>query len=848
MAPPSKQSMNELDSPVAPLATTSTKGSPLSAGSRPPGGIPLKLALSVTLLLGLLFTLLLLVYKHLQTQELHRTLLEEHHALALNLVDANLQYKSRSADLARNWLNRIEVIDSADRSTSGPNELRVLQQELMKLWRDHHSAEGVGGLQLINEQGLALVELGQFPPRYPVPALSQTASGTISPLSEMLHSQFCYETRCTTATLLPMQENRDLQGVLALYRDLSPLAQRLRRNTDLRTGLVSVSEDASEPWLARIVASNIDQNDLNKLTALMPYQSLLHKVVVTGSGADLNAWTLLPLNTQSGLYMLVQIPDPAMPGPPLNLIAISCLMIVIIAASVVFMNARGLSSRIKRHGALLPLLGHKHYLQVRQELQNMGHSLWPDESDLLGDAVEDLSFQLESREQVSEVLDQEMERLSLFDGLTGLANRHLLQYETQNDIRALHGDDHDDRMVAIVLMDLDKFKRIIDSLGHQQGDLILEQIAERLINSLGNVGLVARPGGDEFAILVRSAKRQQQLQTLSQKVLELVRQPLRLSGTTLVISGSIGVSIAGEKDSASDLLKHAEIAMYKAKEMGGNQYCLFNADMATEVQDNLSLESEIRRGFGNNEFTLYLQPKVNMDGKIQGFESLVRWDHPDRGVLSPFTFIPAMENMGFISQLDNWILETSCRQLKVLEALYPDISIAVNISSAHFTQRSFLAFLKSCLKKYPINPNNLELEITETMLMENMNAGLAVIQDIKKLGVRIAIDDFGTGYSSLGYLKKLPVDTLKIDREFIKDIPDSEQDMQISSVIIFLAKQLHFKVVAEGVETSEQLVFLKASQCDLAQGFYFSRPIPAHKAVLMLESERLEGQASQDAG
>lgn len=198
-----------------------------------------------------------------------------------------------------------------------------------------------------------------------------------------------------------------------------------------------------------------------------------------------------------------------------------------------------------------------------------------------------------------------------------------------------------------------------------------------------------------------------------------------------------------------------------------------------------------------------------------------------------------MEEMGFISQLDNLVLEASCRQLNVWKNLYPDISIAVNISSTHFTDRNFLVFLQKCLKKYPIDPKKLELEITETLLMENMNVGLEVINSIKALGVGIAIDDFGTGYSSLSYLKKLPVDTLKIDREFIKDIPDSESDMQISSVIIFLAKQLGFKVVAEGVETSEQLVFLKANKCDLAQGFYFSKPIPAHKAIIMLESQRL---------
>lgn len=505
----------------------------------------------------------------------------------------------------------------------------------------------------------------------------------------------------------------------------------------------------------------------------------------------------------------------------------------------VFLCGRTIRQRLITQTRLLPLLGQKQYPQLRAQLQHAGTSHWINEFNLIEDSLSSLSYQLESLENTVDIRNQEMERLSLFDSLTGLPNRHLLQYEIDNDLKQLHQHNHEG-IVAVMLLDLDKFKRINDSLGHQIGDAVLDKMAKRLKGSIRSLGLVARLGGDEFAILLRKVKRPEQLNALSQKVLELVRRPVETNDTTLVISCSIGISIATADDTANDLLKHAEIAMYKGKETGGNDSRLFNAQMAAEIHNNLSLESEIRRALGDQEFTLYLQPKVSMDGIIKGFESLVRWDHPDRGILPPGEFIPAMESMGLISELDNWVLEASCRQLKVLEPHYPNITIAVNISSTHFTDQSFLSFLQSCLRKYPIDPCKLELEITETLLMENMSSGREVIDKIKQLGVRIAIDDFGTGYSSLSYLKKLPVDTLKIDREFIKDIPDSESDMQISSVIIFLAKQLHFSVVAEGVETSEQLVFLKASQCDLAQGFLFSKPIAAHKAILMLESERID--------
>ncbi|MBU3070199.1 EAL domain-containing protein [Aestuariicella sp. G3-2] len=523
----------------------------------------------------------------------------------------------------------------------------------------------------------------------------------------------------------------------------------------------------------------------------------------------------------------------------LMLLAIIYIALTLLISLIIFLTFQRFSQRLHDYASLLPLLGQKQYQLLREKLRKLQGNHWSGELNEAEASLSTLSYQLEAQEKTVDIRTQEVERLSLFDPLTGLANRHLLQYEIQSDLEHLSQSPRDN-LVAILLLDLDNFKRINDSLGHQYGDVILQKMAKRLKGAIHSLGLVARLGGDEFAILLRSARRPEQLQILCQKILGLVQKPLVIDQTSLVISCSIGISTASLEDTPEDLLKHAEIAMYKAKQSGGNSHRLFNAKMAAEAHDNLSLESELRRGFEESEFTLYLQPKVSMDGIIKGFESLVRWDHPDRGILPPSEFIPAMENMGFISMLDNWVLEASFRQLKVLEPHYPDIILAVNISSTHFTKESFLVFLHECLQKYPINPSRLELEITETLLMKNMSAGLEVIRKIKEMGVRIAIDDFGTGYSSLSYLKNLPVDTLKIDQEFIKDIPDSESDMQISSVIIFLAKQLHFSVVAEGVETAQQLSFLKSNHCDLAQGYFFSKPIPAHKAILMLESERID--------
>ncbi|GAA5315664.1 MAG: hypothetical protein AseanaTS_08690 [Candidatus Pelagadaptatus aseana] len=555
--------------------------------------------------------------------------------------------------------------------------------------------------------------------------------------------------------------------------------------------------------------------------------------------------TILPISLISLLLLLVAGYQLTYSGfdwfPLLTLIfcgAIVCASIVMVAHSF--------SDRLRKLTNLLPLIGEGRFQEVHGALASSIKTKNPTELDQLETSLLELSDKMEDQNRNIDFHNKEIERMSLFDTLTGLANRHLFQYEVQSDLQEIREDKRED-MIAVIIIDLDKFKRINDSLGHQLGDLLLEKLGKRLKKATSSLGLIGRPGGDEFAILLRNLKRTEQLDSLCNKLLALVSRPINLGETSVVVNASIGVAASSAGESASDLVRHAEIAMYKAKDNGGNNYCIFSPEMASEAHENLLLESEIRRAFEEEEFTLYLQPKVDMNNKIRSFEALVRWEHPDKGIIPPGEFIPAMENMNFISQLDDWILETSCRQLKILMQHYPGLSIAVNISSTRFAEESFLHFLQECIKVYQLDPSHLELEITESMLMENMAGAMKILSEIRDMGVSIAIDDFGTGYSSLSYLKDLPVNTVKIDRAFICDIPDSEKDMQISSVIIYLAKKLNYKVVAEGVETKDQMEFLKDSQCDLMQGFYFSKPIPAHKVLLMLETERLIGLGLDDS-
>jgi len=803
-----------------------------------------------------------------QLQQQQRVQLQQQHSHAQQLLQGLAQAHS---------LNSLKLGQTLAQMVSEDlkyGRIQPAQQRLTQYWQNQRSKAlltgGLSSLTLIDETLASTLHFGNEQP-------SQSLLSSLTPTNEYTHVS-CFAGHCSQWIAIPIEAvnntgsaaPEDLHaddsatkistphslGTLIISSSLEPLRQQIQESgfsnqftyRTPKTEPISATAPTADIPAWQLYFPTAPKTDvltsLNDIAKQQDYRQLVTQPVLSAN----TAWGLLPYpgKTANSLMLLINHPVdshllPATMSRTLQVYALAgCVLALLLAIAL-----RGPLHRLQQQTHLMPLLGQKQFQQIREDIFKNQRS-WPDELDLLDQAMCTLTYQLESLEQAVDVRTQEMERLSLFDTLTGLANRHLFQYELQNQLQEYKAQ-KSDQLTAVVLLDLDKFKRINDSLGHQQGDLLLEKMGKRLKQTIRSMGLVARLGGDEFALLLRNIKHPQQLDIIGEKIQALVSKPIELNDSSVVVHCSVGISLASLNDSANDLIKHAEIAMYRAKSNGGNSFQRFNPNMATEAQDALSLERDIRRGLDEKEFTLFLQPKVDMEGHIKSFEALVRWDHEERGLLPPGEFIPAMESMGFISELDNWMLEITCRQLKVLESLYPDLSISVNISSTHFTDHGFLTFLQQCLKKYPIDPSRLELEITETLLMENMSTGLEVIDKIKLLGVRIALDDFGTGYSSLSYLKTLPIDTVKIDREFIKDIPDSESDMQISSVIIFLAKQLHFEVVAEGVETAEQLAFLKASHCDLAQGFFFSKPIAAHKALLMLENERLNLLSGHDA-
>ena len=749
-------------------------------------------------------------------------------------------FASSATELAN--LGHLLLDDSIKLASITRDTTHNIEQHWQRLQQDWQLAS----LRLDDGQGYPLLHIGQ-PLRIEIINWIHDLPKNIQAPANRLH---CRQV-CIQYTVIPVfteSSSAPHRLILAKHLNTNLKAFEFDHKLEIASVFTGQTENQDLPWWNANVVNLSERGTLlpvvSKLSQTVPIGTLLDtpQIITLNDNfyaawlnkipfhADKDTHLLLLNNINDRQHKLDQDIKRTLVYSTVGL-AVTCLILLLLSQAYI--------SRIKHHLKLIPKLESKQFNEVRSELpHNEQITRWfVDEFDQLNQATNDLTNQYESLEHTVTSRTEEMQRLSLFDPLTGLANRNLLQYELQSDVDNI--DQSGNKLLALILIDLDKFKRINDALSHQEGDNLLAKIAQRLKGATQHLGIIARMGGDEFALLLHGFQRASQAESLSQKILALVAKPISLDNhPNIEINASIGVAIYTEDCSPHDLIKQAEIALYKAKAAGGGHVQVYSPDMADAFSDTLSLEGEIKRAFKEKEYTLYLQPKVNMDAKIEGFEALARWDHPDRGILSPAEFIPVIEKIGLIHMLDNWVLEASCRQLNVWKEHFPQISLAVNISSTHFTDQRFLETLKQCLKKYPIDPNTLELEITETLLMENLGAGLDVINQIKELGVSIAIDDFGTGYSSLSYLKTLPIDTLKIDREFIKDIPESEADMQISSIIIYLAKQLGYKVVAEGVETSEQMVFLKANRCDLAQGFYFSKPVPAHKTMVMLEYQQ----------
>ncbi|MFY8273138.1 bifunctional diguanylate cyclase/phosphodiesterase [Pseudoalteromonas sp. SSDWG2] len=446
-------------------------------------------------------------------------------------------------------------------------------------------------------------------------------------------------------------------------------------------------------------------------------------------------------------------------------------------------------------------------------------------------SAQDISFVKESQ--------RKMEQLAYFDTLTGLANRTFFRMQLRKSM-ALAERGH--YAFALFYFDLDEFKRINDTLGHDIGDQLLIEVANRLKNRLRTEDTIARLGGDEFAVLLSGIENYERAAEVANTIQRTLNQPILLGNNEVIISASIGITMAPDDSSEEDqLLKHADLAMYEAKAKGKNTHHFYSRELNAAANERLYIENELRQGIRDKQFHLNYQPQVDSrSGKILGFEALIRWVHPSRGAISPVKFIPIAEATGLIVELGEWVLREACCFSARRSQLGLESNISVNLSVRQFQDANLVPMLASVLRETHVSPKNLHLELTESMLMGDVETAISQLHEIKRLGVSISIDDFGTGYSSLSYLKKFPVDVLKVDRSFVQDIPDDPNDMEITAAIIAMAQKLNLNVVAEGVETKAQVDFLKANNCFVVQGYYFSKPLSEGDVLKLSEHFEVE--------
>jgi diguanylate cyclase (GGDEF)-like protein len=431
-------------------------------------------------------------------------------------------------------------------------------------------------------------------------------------------------------------------------------------------------------------------------------------------------------------------------------------------------------------------------------------------------AMQDISFIKQSQKK--------MEQLAYFDVLTGLANRSYFRDQLRKAIAmSLRGY----YSFALLYFDLDEFKRINDTLGHDAGDELLKEVAKRLISRLREEDTIARLGGDEFAVILSGIKDRGQASTIAANLQQAFAAPVKLGNHEVSISASIGITVAPEDASEEELLlKHADLAMYEAKARGKNMFHFFSPDLNEAANERLLIENQLREAIREHQFLLYYQPKVDIrDNTIIGYETLLRWLRPDNTLVPPLRFISVAESTGLIVQIGEWIIWEACRFLSRQHSRGHNITLSINLSVRQFNDDNLPEIVERILLRTGANPKCLIFEITESMLMGDTDAAINQLNQLKRLGVSLSIDDFGTGYSSLSYLKRFPVDELKIDRSFVKDIPDDRNDMDIVAAIIAMAQKMNLRVVAEGVETAEQVEFLRKNACYLVQGYYFSMPL-----------------------
>ena len=758
-----------------------------------------------------------------------------------NTLDQGQAQFALHSDILRSKLNVWLESFAEITQFSQQNDVTVFAEQLANQFDGLQLNLNVENVWLVDAQKKALFVTSMMPA-----AAQKNVEQVLK--SQYPHHQIYCQQQCQLLLSLPLLNNQGQVVVVTMSASLVDMLYAINTSLNSDVAVISfpVQANRSEGDVDIVSASNVEltQSLLDANTEIS-----LATVLKQGIQIDLEDKSylvnLLPLAKNSQRVFYLALMDDVTLFKEKNVrdrqqFLISLSGIFFILGFFVYFVARPFTKRLLLLSGALPLLSNKKFDQFRQ-IKLRKPILFTDELDVLSHSAVALSYELEQLNIEVEQKTKELENIAMYDLLTGLPNRNMLNYQLRKSIANIGRYPSG---VAVLFLDLDDFKKVNDSNGHTEGDKLLVQAAERVRLSVGQIDLACRFGGDEFVVVLGNLKSVNEAISIAEQLLEQFKEPIRLGSSIFYVSTSIGISYTESFDEkADDLIAHADIAMYEAKDNGGAQYHIYHHEMYQRVAHRVMLEGEVRQALAKQQFSLSLQPQLRAkDKKIYGFEALLRWQHPERGMISPEDFIPILENSQHMIELGYWIIHR-CFELAVMikKQGLSDIKIAINLSAGQFVDVNLPSYMQDLLDKFSLSATSFELELTEQTLVKDMDHTIEMMDSLKVMGFSFAIDDFGTGYSSLAYLKKMPIDVIKIDKSFVFGMLENHADYQIIMSTIAMVKNLGLTVIAEGVETAAQLRSLTEHNCDLIQGYYFSKPVPEIELIEFIKSHIHQG-------
>ncbi|HAM20268.1 MAG TPA: GGDEF-domain containing protein, partial [Alteromonas macleodii] len=772
---------------------------------------------TITILLAMVLTVAVVISTVLIQESDARILLQQRE----NQVSNQRRVQLFEDILHGRMITLIDII--SHKSGGNADSLESLQQTLSGLSEYLTLNFQVESLYLFDEHGV----VGN--PLQPVNKTIEKLVNTTRASFESRSLLSC-DSVCTHYISIPIMANGETLPVIVVSTSMRELLYLFSRATDVhKVAVVQHKETSSELSELRVASqvSAANRQYFQSLFDALPDNWRIDDLVIRGMNVALENQqllvSLLPFNHASGdhPYLLIVQDVSAMvrQNEQYQYIVISsAVALFFIFSSLLYLFLNQYRIRLLDVSERLPMLAeHKfsEFYTIAAKRRKSPIFKFTDELDVVEDAANNLARQLESFDGQMAINTAKLEKMAMFDVLTGLPNRNMLTFQIE---KQLASSIRDDRLVALMFMDLDDFKKVNDSHGHDVGDKLLKAAAMRISKPIRESDIASRFGGDEFVILLSNIESKKHVDTVAKKLIEEFKEPIIVDGVTFYVSISIGIAITNHSRATPvELLRHADIAMYEAKAKKGAEYRVYDATMNLKVMQKVELESEAREALRDNQFSLALQPQIEMHtGRLVGFEALLRWQHPKKGNISPADFIPLLENTSFMLELDYWVITRSTYLIRELKnSGYPDVKMAINLSAGQFLDPSLPEFLQQQIIKNDIAPDQVCLELTETVLVSDIKRATSIMQNIRDMGCMLAIDDFGTGYSSLSYLKSLPADYIKIDRSFVANIASSADDRNIVHSTISMVRNMGMQVVAEGIETSEQYELLCHFDCNL---------------------------------